>query len=85
MPSPVAYMYTQINLRRGISLLGGHLIPSHCLGTVFGNAATSGIHDTQIELRRGISLLGGHPIPIALPRHRFRECLHRSDIHDDLD
>ena len=62
-------MYTQIELRLGKSLLGGHAKPSHCLGIVFGNAFDQLPYMLpRLELRiEANPLLGGH----AIPSHRL--------------
>ena len=46
-----------------MSLLGGLLVPAHCLGMVVLRTLTVFIHETEVALTAGMSLLGGLPVP----------------------
>ena len=89
-PSPLAYLTslrTEIELRSGVTLVGGQPEPAHRFGLVLEDAFAQGVHDPEIELRFGGSLLGVNEEPsyrcgivaAFIRRRGFVKCLRRRD------
>ena len=53
----------EIELRSGVTLVGGQPVPAHSFGLVLENALAVGVHETEVVLGSGVTLLGGQPVP----------------------
>ena len=52
-----------MELRSGVTLLGGQPVPAHRFGVVLEDAASVSVHAPEAELRTGVALLGSQSEP----------------------
>ena len=53
----------EVDLRRGVALVGREPKPPDRLGVVLRNPRAGVVHDPEVELRRGVALVGREPKP----------------------